>query len=322
MFRLITGAALLAAAWSLPAAAQGNVARGEPNGNALPDDFKGRVSYFGNHSGEVISVLTMRGGPKKDCPRPDHRCPERIGGSLEIELEFNADIVKGSFRGTGGIRDSQLIGRRVGAQCHLYDIADGSVWDGRCDGQSFTGSVKSVANAQVQISLSFDSVGTKVRDYSEWERRRREAILIRRHYQVLKAQLGGTGPIEIRFAAAVELDSWSWPFDRFRPGTLTDIRKTKEKHGIYDISGSFQLEGGGAGWARAHVEDDRIACIELWDVVGVCRPLNLPGPPPEPDDQPPPDASSWLLPSDPGAPPAEDGGAAPAMVASALPKGG
>lgn len=294
-FAILALSAVLAL--STPAFAQNGIAVGEPS--ALPPDFHGKISYFGNHSGEVVSVLTMRGGPKKDCPRPDHRCPERIGGSLEVELEIDGDIVKGNFRGTGGIRDSALIGRRIGAQCHLYDLADGSVWSGRCDAQSFSGSVKSVANAQVQVALSFDAVGTRTRDYSEWERRRREAILRRRHYQVLQAQLNGNAPIEIRFAAALELDSLGWPFDTYRPGSLTDIRRTKPKRGAYDVTGAFALQGGGNGWARAHVENETISCIELWDIPGVCRPLNIPGPPPEPEDHPPADATSWTLPSTP-----------------------
>jgi hypothetical protein len=300
MIRQILIAAIALLAWSTPAFAQksANVAVGEPNGSGLPSDFRGRISYFGNHSGEVISTTTWRGGPKKDCPRPDHKCPERIGGSLEVELEYDGDIVKGTFRGTGGIRDSNLIGRRVGSNCRLYDLADGSVWSGRCDSYSFSGGVASVPNSQVQVSLKFDAVGTKTRDYTEWDRRRREAILRRRHYQMLQAQLKSDAPIETRFAAAVELDSYSWPFERLRPGSVSDIRRTKGKRD-YFVTGSFRLEGGASGWARARVIDGDISCIELWDMEGVCRPLNLPGPPPEPEANPPADETSWVLPSTP-----------------------
>lgn len=314
MIRTLTGALLALVAWSTPALAQ----KAAPvDVAAFPAEFHGKVSYFGNHSGEVISVLTMRGGPKKDCPRPDKRCPERIGGSLEVELEFDGDIVKGNFRGTGGIRDSALIGRRIGSQCRLYDLADGSVWSGRCDAQSFTGAVKSVPNAQVQIELNFDAVGTRTRDFAEWERRRREAILRRRHYQMLQAQLNGNGPIENRFAAALELDSYSWPFEAYQQGSLTDIRRIKGKRGAFDLTGSFRLRGGGSGWARVHVEGDQITCIELWDAPGLCRPLSIPGPPPEPEDRPPSDATSWTLPSNPQ--PAGESQAV--MVAAALPSG-
>lgn len=296
MIRVCLSAALLAAAWSVPAVAQGNDL-GSAQAEALPPDFRGKVQYFGNHSGEVRSVRTIRGGPRKDCPRPDQGCPERVGGSLEVELEYDGDIVKGSFRGTGGLRESALIGRRVGSQCRLYDLTDGSVWSGRCDGESFLGSVKSVPNAAVQIAISFEAVGTRVRDFSEWQRRRREAILRKRRYEILQAQLAGNGPIETRFAAAIELDSFNWYFDRLRPNTIRNITKTKPKRGFYQVSGEFSLESGAAGWARANIENEVIACVEYWDVPGVCRPLSATPPPPEPENEPPADAdAAWLLP--------------------------
>jgi hypothetical protein len=306
MFRMFLAATLLMILWIAPSLAQGpshNPATVDPAA-ALPDDFRGRISYFGNHSGEVISTLTISGGPKKDCPRPDKRCPERIGGSLEVELEFDGDIVKGSFRGTGGLRDSTLIGRRVGQQCRLYDLTDGSVWQGRCDAQGFQGGVKSVPNAQVQIALNFESVGTRVRDYSEWERRRRAQWLRKRHYEMLRAQYEGNGPIELRFAAGVELESFGWGLDRFRPGSMTNIRRTKAKRGVYDVSGDFTLESGAKGWARGRVEDEQIVCLEYWDVPGVCRKVSLPAPPPEPEKEPPVE-TSWLIPSTPHSQPVQ-----------------
>lgn len=290
MIRVCFGAALLLlTAWTAPALAQsGGPGPGE-TGNVLPPDFHGRISYFGNHSGEVVAVTTFAGGPKKDCPRPDHKCPERIGGSLAVELEFSGDNVNGVFHGTGGLRDSKLIGRRVGAECHLYDETDGSVWDGRCDSQVFRGTVKSVTNAQIQIALTYEALGTRLRDYSEWIRRRKEAIMRKRRYDSLNAQLASDAPLEARYAAAVEVDSYGWPFDRFQQGSIVNVRRTKLKHGAYDLYGEFALDGGASGWARVHFEGGDFACIELWDVPGVCRPLNRVGPPPIPSETPPPD---------------------------------
>lgn len=304
MIRMCLSAMLLLISWAAPSYAQGNNAAVADQANVLPDDFRGRISYFGNHSGEVIATLTIAGGPKKDCPRPDHRCPERIGGSLEVELEFDGDIVKGTFRGTGGLRDSTLIGRRVGSQCRLYDLTDGSVWQGRCDAQGFQGGVKSVPNATVQITLNFETVGTKFRDYSEWERRRRAAWARKRHYQILRAQYEGNGAIELRFAAGAELDAFGWSLDGFRPGSMTNIRKTKPKRGAYDIFGEFTLQSGAKGSVRGRVENDQITCLEYWDVPGVCRPIALPSPPPEPEENPPAE-TSWLLPSVPHAQPVQ-----------------
>ena len=297
MIRVCMGAMLLMTTWAVSASAQSNgFAGGEP-GQALPDEFRGKVIYFGNHSGDVTSVRTVRRGPSRDCPRPDQRCPERIGGALEVELEFDGDIVRGKYRGTGGLRESDLIGRRVGSQCRLFDVTDGSVWSGRCDDQSFLGAVKSVPNAAVQINLSFEVVGTRVRDYSEWQRRRYEALKRKRRYQALRAQYESGATSEQRFAAGIELDSLSWMIDRLQPGSIRDVTRTKERRGVYELYGSFAIEGGGTGWARGRVESDTIVCVEFWDMPGVCRPFSIPEPPEDPAPEPEvePEQTGWLI---------------------------
>lgn len=257
-----------------------------PGGGGLPADFRGKVSYFGNHSGEIVtSRLSAAAKPSKDCPRPDQRCPVRIGGSLQVDLEFDGDVVRGSFRGSGGLSDSGLIGRRQGSQCRLFDLADGSVWSGSCTLEGFAGTVKSVPNAPTQISLAFEVVGTKASDYAEQERRRRDALLRARHIDMLRTTIASSAPIETRFAAVIELDSYSWLLDRLVPNSLTGVRKTKPRGGNYEIYGEFQLTGSGTGWARAQVVGDQISCIEFWDFPGQCRPYNQPPAEPDPADE-------------------------------------
>jgi hypothetical protein len=297
MIRLVLGAVLLLMAAGTPSLAQDNNGAAR-EGQGLPENFHGKISYFGNHSGEVKSTRTIRDGPRRDCPRPDGGCPERIGGSLEIELEFDGDIVKGSFRGTGGLRESGLIGRRIGSMCRLYDLTDGSVWAGRCDTESFMGAVKSVPNSAVQVTVNFEAVSTKVRDYSEWERRRREAIARKRRYERLQATLNGNGPIESRFPAAIELDSYGWQYERLRAGSIRNVTRTKAKRGVYQVSAEYTLDNGATGWARGQIENEIIVCVEYSDLPGVCRPLNAPTPPEEPEDKPPAEVSSWILPKD------------------------
>jgi len=269
-------------------------------GDVLPPDFRGTVRYFGNHSGEVAVLRSTGDQPRKrntDCPRPDEGCPDPIGGSLEIVLEFDGDVVHGEFRGTGGLRDSQLIGRRQGAECRLFDVTDGSVWAGRCDEQAFIGSAQSVANAPIQVRLAFETVGTRTVDYAERERRRREAILRRRRIEALTAQIDSNAPIEERFAAAIELDSYAWQYDAIQPGSIGGIDRGREKNDRFQIYGEFALKSGGTGWARATVDHGNIACIEFWDVPGVCRAVRRPPPPPMPEDEP--EAGAFLLPARP-----------------------
>jgi len=284
--RMLSTAALFAATIT---AAQAQPVQIQPVGvsaDTLPDDFRGKVRYFGNHSGTVTTI--QRAGERRRassaCPRPDQGCPERIGGSLEVELEFDGEVVKGVFRGTGGLRDSGLIGRRQGSACRLFDLADGSVWSGRCDSEAFIGTVASVPNAATQLELAFETVGTRTLDYAERERRRREYHERLRRIEFLQALVDGTAPIEQRLDAAVELDSYSWQYDAYRPGSLRNIERGRERDDRYQIGGEFALKNGGAGWVRATVDHGAISCLEFWDAPGVCRPITpprLPAPPPE-----------------------------------------
>lgn len=263
-----------------PAAAQAVDYKSADSANALPTDFRGKISYFGNHSGEVITTRTGEARkPTTDCPRPDQRCPTRIGGSLQVDLEFDGDVVRGSFRGSGGLRDSGLIGRRHGSQCRLFDLTDGSVWSGQCSREGFAGTVKSVGGAASQISLTFEVVGTKTTDYAERERRRLQALQTARRIEYLRSVALSTDPIDDRVLASIELDSIGWTYERLRPETLTIARRTKPKRGRYEIDVEFELLGGSKGWAHVQIDREAIDCIEFWDYPGKCRAIKLPTPP-------------------------------------------
>ena len=290
MFRMCFCAALsLVSLILVPqmASAQAVTYKSADTANALPEDFRGKISYFGNHSGELTTARTGEARkPTSDCPRPDQRCPVRIGGSLQVDLEFEGDVVRGSFRGSGGLRDSGLIGRRQGAQCRLFDLTDGSVWAGHCDREGFVGTVKSVGGAATQISLSFEVVGTKTNDYAEAERQRRLAQQTARRIEFLRSVIASDDPIDDRVLASIELDSYSWSYDRLRTNTLTITRRTKPRRGSYEIDADFELEGGSKGWAHARIDGDTIACIEFWDYPGKCRTIKLPTPPVDTGEKP------------------------------------
>ncbi len=118
------------------------------------------------------------------------------------------------------------------------------------------------------------------------------AMLRKRRYELLLGQIDSDAPFDTRYAAAVELDSYGWQYDQLLIGSIGNIRRIKLRHGAYDATGEFTLEGGGHGWARVHFENDNVSCIELWDMPRDCRPLNRIGPPTIPPEQPPEDTSS------------------------------
>ena len=274
-------AILLAVLSAAPAAAQVVV---PADNDGLPEDFHGKVQYFGNHSGEVRA--TVPGTPRRTdakCPKREGGCPEQIGGSFQAELEFDGDIVKGQYRGTGGMRPSTLIGRRNGANCRLFDTADGSVWSGRCDSEAFIGTVRSVPNAPEQIELAFETVGVNTVDFYERERN----LELVRAYERLGGIVFGEGSGESRLDAILQLQGYFVdPDDAYRPGTLRNVERQSEKKNspIYTVYGDYTRMDGASAWARARFEYDRFVCIETSVEPGVCRVIDAIPPEVEPQD--------------------------------------
>lgn len=255
-----------------------------PAGGGLPEDFRGKVQYFGNHSGEVRAIVpgTPRRTDKK-CPKPEGGCPELIGGSFQAELEFDGDIVKGRYRGTGGMRPSTLIGRREGANCRLFDTADGSVWSGRCDREAFIGTVLSVPNAPEQINLAFESVGINTLDFYERDRTR-ELIAA---YERFGGIAFGQGAGEARLDALLRLQSYFVdPALGYRPGTLRNVERESDKKNspVYAVYGEYTRIDGASAWARARFEYDRLVCLETSVEPGTCRVIDTVAPTLEPEE--------------------------------------
>lgn len=240
----------------------------------LPEDFQGKVQYFGNHSGEVIA--TVPGTPRRTdtkCPKREGGCPELIGGSFQAELEFDGDIVKGKYRGTGGMRPSTLIGRRNGANCRLFDTADGSVWSGRCDREAFIGTVRSVPNAPEQIDLAFETVGVNTVDF--YERDRTQQLIDA--YDRFGGIAFGEGAGESRLDAILQLHGYFVePGEAYRPGTLRNVERESDKKNspVYAVYGQYTRIDGVSAWARARFEYDRFVCIETSVEQGFCRPID------------------------------------------------
>ena len=249
-----------------------------PSSGGLPDDFHGKVQYFGNHSGEVTATKpdTPRRTSTK-CPKREGGCPEQIGGSFQAELEFDGDIVKGKYRGTGGMRPSTLIGRRDGANCRLFDTADGSVWSGRCDREAFIGTVRSVPNAPEQIELAFETVGVNTVDYYQ----REHQLELVRAYERYAGIVFGKGSGESRLEPILELNSYF--VDRgqgYRRGTLRNVKRESEKKNspFYSVYGEYTRVDGAGAWARAQFEYDRFVCLETSVEPGYCQTI-APNPP-------------------------------------------
>lgn len=262
-------------ALALPgAAAIGQEAPPAAGADGFPEDFQGTVHYFGNNNGTVAVIGAAPAKKSDTCPRPDGGCPKPIGGSLDVELEFQDAVVRGRYHGTGGLRDGELIGRRTGGMCRLFDKSDGSVWSGRCDRESFVGRVKSVANAATQLDLSFEALGTDIVDFAERDRLNERIARI----AYLTPIARGNGEIAARLAAIAELEGYSSKLYEFAPETLGRIDLSRKADGgrTFVAHAPFSTVDGRNGWIRAQIERDVLMCVETSFAPGDCHPLMPP----------------------------------------------
>lgn len=243
-------------------------------GDGFPEDFQGTVHYFGNNNGTVAVIGSVSSKKSDTCPRPDGGCPKPIGGSLDVELEIQGAVVRGRYHGTGGLRDGELIGRRTGGMCRLFDKSDGSVWSGRCDRESFVGRVKSVTNAATQLDLTFEALGTDIIDFAERDRLNERIARI----AYLTPIARGNGAIAARLAAIAELEGYSSKLYEFAPETLgrIDLSRKADSGRTFTAHAPFSTIDGRNGWIRAQIERDELMCVETSFAPGDCHPLMPP----------------------------------------------
>lgn len=96
---------------------------GQIEDEALPPDFRGRVTYQGTHEGQVRRAGRTR----------EH------AGRVTLELTFNGSAVVARFSGTGGMNTGTMTGTRRGNRCRLVDDRFGNVIEGDCTRSRFWG---------------------------------------------------------------------------------------------------------------------------------------------------------------------------------------
>lgn len=126
-----------------PGAATGDV------GDALPPDFRGRITYQGTHGATLD-----RGG---------RRGSREYGGALTVEQTFDGNAVTGRFSRTGGINSGTMSGTRNGSRCRLFEERAGDVIEGECTRTGFSATARSQGSRNA-MAARFDAQATQVVD--------------------------------------------------------------------------------------------------------------------------------------------------------------
>lgn len=242
----------------------------ERDNQSLPNDFEGKLAYFGNYTG-TSSVLAEqpRGARDVPCPFRDSRCRKAtVGGGVKVVLQFNEHRVIGffyavdGFRGPEGLKIGSLTGRRMpDGTCELFQ-ADGSRWTGGCGRGEFTGAITTADGIPNAFDIRFKTVAMHIRDERMIKERKWEAARRDRRIASLRSRLGAD-PREA-FYAAIELESFSWfpagiDAERISPPPFPNKFKRNK---IYDLRTTYTApDGGRSAWVMVRFDGDRFSCI-------------------------------------------------------------
>lgn len=251
---------------------------------AFDPEFDGKISYVGNYTGQ-ISVLREGAGRQRyqPCPYRDRRClTQTVGGGLKVWLKLRGDHIIGKYEssgdlaGWGGLGSGELRGRRTETGCQLFQT-DGTVWQGVCDTNGFSGEIISVAGAAKQSRVAFTTLGMQMLDQGALERVKAEAAAREARIDWLGRLINSDAPVERRVVAAIELDSYGWERDAIRRGGISAPTGKTHKRKPYQLFSTVSLVSGREVSVAVAIERGEIQCLD-YGIAGGCRPIRAPIP--------------------------------------------
>jgi len=269
--------------------------------DALPPDFRGRITYQGNFSGRRVT-------PGRPPRRLDLRSilnsaasarTREFAGATTIEIEYDGSLVRATY-----MADRQrgaFTGTRRGADCRVIDSGDGGVGTFRCDRNVFSGTFENPPGAPESYTSRVETHATQFVDAAEAERQR-QAMAETQRQAALRApptpaapsgtsQAPGQRLVITTAALGVTLnelldrivyaDSRTWHFNRYARGSMREAQyeTSNRNHTTFIARGNYSYSQGDgplqAGWARVWIRNGDFACIEFHDDPAICRPLNV-----------------------------------------------
>lgn len=251
-------------------------------GATLPSDFRGRITYQGNFSGR-------RSEPGRAPRRLDLRSianssgqTRDFAGPTTIEVEYEGNIVRATYV-ADGVR-SGFTGTRSGTSCRVIDTRDGGVGTLQCDRNSLSGTFVSAPGARATYRTTVETYATRSVDTGEEERRREIAAEAARQRARIAAATRaendriayGNGPLARRMDAIAEIDSRSWFFFAYSPGTMANVHREEVRDARnFTAVGNFRYGDGRTGSLRARIRDGAFSCLKFGNEPQ-CRPIGQP----------------------------------------------
>lgn len=268
MFRGIGTAGIFAVSLVFAAAqAEWSQPPNTASGGAIPDNFRGQITYRGRYDGNLIRKLHMS---------PTYRDRFNSGGEpfqgdYVITLEFSGNTIKGTHQMRNAGLHGSLTGTRNGTTCTLVD--DGQGFPFFCDMSQLSGNfdLSTERGNRLQFHVearAANTVDLAQRDIQRAEQQRVATADAQRLSEIRTRNnavaYDPAAALPERMDAIAEIDSRSWLMWRYRPGSMRNVTKFNvSSASTFDASGDFTYGDGRAGRLFAHIVSGKFQCLRF-----------------------------------------------------------
>lgn len=285
-FWVIVTSAGMAALPAVASPTSSKASSSQDSGNALPADFRGRITYLGHYTGERAA---RQRAPRRMRDLSDLAAAltsgqvERFSGRARLEASYEGSTVR--ITTYDGESRGEFTGTREGSTCLLVQTSDGATGRFHCDRTSFEGELRGVMTGQRAYRSEIRTQATQFVDAVVEEQAARTAALAAAEQRRLdEAQERVNAEARAREAAAearriaalprassnqaalleaaIELDSQSWDWNRYDVGTLKNVRIWDRNGSTTIVRGEYAYNGGLEGWIRGQIVDGRVVGIQ------------------------------------------------------------
>lgn len=255
-----------------------------PSDDAIAPGFRGKITYQGylegNVSYEERSRNRVRVGGINIPTSSQRNVP--IHGSYTADVEYDGNTVSGTERVTSDIRGvsstSTFRGTRNGTNCEIVSN-EGIRVRAVCTPNKFAYDQDNINGQQQHVVLRVVSDRSAIVDYAERDRqaavaaaaaeKQRAASMAQAAQEAaaLASKPAASNAQSALLEAAVQQDSGAWVLNRYRPGSIRNVRVVRSG-AITRLHADYTYSFGRTGWVEANIQSGKIVCLEYWDTDG------------------------------------------------------
>lgn len=210
---------------------------------------------------------------------------EHFQGAYVVNAQLNGAASTATFSGPG-LQTIDTSGTASRGYCRLFGQTEAGTtlkFEGQCSARGFSGTMSGRSSSGVEVKGRFETTTTKYVDIAERNRQQAAAKVEAERIAAtaraeqdrnaaaaaaeLAARPNASPALVALLEAAVKQDSGAWIFNRYRSGSVHNVKIVQSKPTVR-LRGEFDYRNGSSGWVEADILKGKVSCLAYWDAGG------------------------------------------------------